>query len=95
MRNVNGQSIPLHNNLGNTADDTRHVSKTLTPLLPAQAEFIDYIMFHGVSEFSESLKLIHDLALYHTDVPFDQNEKAALFNLKILWEGFEQIEKEC
>lgn len=94
MRTQNGQSISLHHP-GTTTDDTRQVSKIRTPLLPAQAAFIDYIMFHGVSEFSKSLKLIHDLALYHTDVPFNDEEKYALFNLKILWEGFEQIEQEC
>lgn len=63
-------------------------------LLPSQIEFLDFIMFHGVSELSKSLKLIHDLALYHSDVPFDKVEKSALFDLKILSEGFEKIASE-
>ncbi|MDR6806041.1 hypothetical protein J2Y45_003233 [Dyadobacter sp. BE34] len=35
--------------------------------------------------------MIHDLALYHSDVPLDQVEKSALFDLKVLWEGFERM----
>jgi hypothetical protein len=34
--------------------------------------------------------MIHDLALYHSDIPFDQAEKSALFDLKVLWEGLEK-----
>jgi hypothetical protein len=29
--------------------------------------------------------------LYHTDVPLDEEEKFALFDLKILWEVFERV----
>ena len=56
--------------------------------------FIDFILFHGVLELSKSLKLIHDLALYHSDISLDTSEKSALFDLKILWENFEQIGNE-
>jgi hypothetical protein len=35
--------------------------------------------------------MIHDLAPYHSDVPFDTAEKTALFDLKVLWEGFERM----
>lgn len=94
MSTQNGQSVCLHGNSVNTAVDTRHVSNIKKSLLPSQAAFVDYIMFHGVGEFSKSLKLIHDLALYHSDVPFNEYEKSALFDLKILWEGFERIGQE-
>lgn len=94
MRTSNGQSVCLNGNSVSTTVDARHVSKIQKSLLPSQAEFLDSIMFHGVSGFSKSLKLIHDLALYHSDVPFDEDEKSALFDLKILWEGFERIGQE-
>ena len=94
MRNTNGQNVCQNGNSANTTVDARHVSKIQKSLLPSQAEFLDYIMFHGVSEFSKSLKLIHDLALYHSDVSFNEDEKSALFDLKILWEGFERIGQE-
>ena len=94
MSTQNGQNVCLNGNSVSTTVDTRHVSKIKKSLLPSQAEFLDYIMFHGVGEFSKSLKMIHNLALYHTDICFDKDEKSALFDLKILWEGFERIGQE-
>jgi hypothetical protein len=70
----------------------KNASKTKVSLSDAQAELIDFILFHGASELSSSLKKIHDLALYHSDVPIDKVEKAALFDLKLLWEQLEQID---
>ncbi len=84
MSTQNGQGVCLNGCSANTAVDTRHVSKS-------QLEFLDYLKFHGLEQLSESLKLIHDLALYHSDVSFNEEEKSALFDLKILWEGFERI----
>jgi hypothetical protein len=43
-------------------------------------------------ELAHSLKMIHDLALYHSDISFDTAEKSALFDLKVLWEGFEKMQ---
>ncbi|KAA6431591.1 hypothetical protein FEM33_25130 [Dyadobacter flavalbus] len=60
----------------------------------SQADFLELVLSHGVMEFSRSLKLIHDLALYHSDISFNKVEKSALFDLKLLWESFEQIERE-
>ncbi|NIJ52748.1 hypothetical protein FHS68_001918 [Dyadobacter arcticus] len=37
--------------------------------------------------------MIHDLALYHSDIPVGNVEKSALFDLKVLWEGFEKMEE--
>lgn len=84
MRNPNGQSTDVIS----TSEDTRHVSE----ISKQQYEFLEYIQFHGVMEFVQSLKLMHDIALYHSDVSFNQEEKKALYDLKILWEGFEQME---
>ena len=91
MRTSNGQSVCLASNQASTTVDTPHVSKIKMSLLPSQADFLDLIMFEGVLELSKSLRLIHDLALYHSDVLFDDGEKSALFNLKVLWEGLDRI----
>ena len=87
MRNVNGHSVCLNGNSASTAVDTRNVSQS-------QLEFLEYLRFYGLGQLSRSLKLIHDLALYHADVPFDEPERSALFDMKVLWEGFERIGRE-
>ncbi len=91
MLHSNGQNVCPNCHSANTAVDTRNVSKINKSLLPSQVEFLDFVMFHGVHELSESLKLIHNMALYHSDLPFDNVEKSALFDLKMLWEGLENI----
>ncbi|MDN5215788.1 hypothetical protein QQ020_27165 [Fulvivirgaceae bacterium BMA12] len=92
MRNTNGQNVCLNDSLLKTVDGSTE-PKVPTPLNASESEFIDYIKFHGIDEFIKSLRMIHDFALYHTDLCFDKEEKSALFDLKILWEGFEQITK--
>lgn len=87
MQHSNGQKVELNGNLVATADDARHVSK----LTPAQVEFIDFVLFHGIEDLCRSLKQVHDWALYHSDIPIDADEKYALFTLKILWEEFERM----
>ena len=93
MQTQNGHRICQNNSSTNTSVDTRQVSENSKPLTPAQIEFIGYVTFHGIDSFIRSLKMIHDFALYHTDLCFDSDEKSALFDLKILWEGFERIEE--
>ena len=55
--------------------------------------FIDNIRFQGIEELVKALKMIHDFALYHTDLCFGTEEKTALFNLKFLWEELEPLKK--
>lgn len=68
-------------------------SKRLHLVNVPEKEFIEHIKFHGINEFIDSLKMIHNFALYHTDLCFDTDEKNAFFNLKVLWEGLEKIEQ--
>ena len=91
MRNSNGSNVCLNCKHSKKVDDSLLFdSKILNPL---EAEFLDYVKFHGIDKFVKSLKMIHDFALYHTDLCFDKDEKSALFDLKILWEGLERITK--
>jgi hypothetical protein len=75
----------------NTADDTQNISKVQVWLTPSQFEFIEFVLFYGASELSKSLKLVHDMALYHSDISINADEKRALFSVKCLWEGVEEI----
>lgn len=64
-----------------TADNTQKVKVWLTP---SQCEFIDFVLFYGASELSKSLRIVHDLALYHSDVAIGVEEKRALFGVRCL-----------
>ncbi len=68
-------------------------TEILKSLNSIEEEFIGNLKFQGIEELVNSLKMIHDFALYHTDLCFDTPEKIALFNLKFLWEGLEQLGK--
>ena len=89
MRNVIGQTACLN---GKNVESVNG-SEILKSLNSVEEEFIGNLKFQGIEELVNSLKMIHDFALYHTDLCFDTPEKIALFNLKFLWEGLEALEK--
>ena len=94
MRNSNGSNVSLDGNHSKKVNSSLLVeSKIPNPLNTSESEFLDFVKFHGIEVFVSSLKMIHDFALYHTDLCFVTEEKNALFNLKILWEGLEQMVK--
>ena len=68
------------------AADTQNAPQAKKNLKDAQEEFLAFITFHGIEELCQSLQLIHDLALYHSYICFDNHEKSALYNVKILSE---------
>ena len=89
IRTSNGQTACLN---GNHVESVNG-SETLKSLNSVEQEFIDNLKFQGIEELVNSLKMTHDFALYHTDLCFDTEEKIALFNLKFLWEGLQQLGK--
>ena len=89
---TNEEGIDLNANSVNPAVDARHGLNVSTPLTQSQAEFWYLVECQGYKELAQSLRMVHDLALYHSDVPFDKAEKSALFDVKVLWEGFEKME---
>lgn len=89
MRNVSGQTACLNGNHEESVND----SEFLKSLNSVEQEFIGSLKFQGIEELVNSLKMIHDIALYHTDLCFDTHEKIALFNLKFLWERLEHLGK--
>lgn len=94
MRNPNGQNGCQNSSSENATVDARQVSRNSKSLSPAQVEFLSMVMFHGVHDLSASLKLVHDIALYHSDYPFEEVEKSALYDVKSLWEELEKMGKE-
>ena len=75
--------------VGLNEPQTYHI-KVLTK---EQVELLEFVSFHGLRDLSASLKMIHNIALYHSDIPFNETEKFALYNLKLLWEGFDHLER--
>jgi hypothetical protein len=93
MRTSNGQGVGSNFHSADKKPDVLYASNVSSPLTTSQADFLYLVECHGCRELSQSLKLIHDLALYHSDVPFGVAEKSALFDLKVLWEGFERMQE--
>ena len=60
-------------------------------LTPAQLELLDYADALDGPDVVKSLKLLHDVVIYHSYEPIDEEEKNALFHLKGLWECIERI----
>lgn len=91
MRTSNGPGVDSNKHSVNTTNDARHASNNSISLTQSQAEFWYLVESQGCKELAHSLRMVHDLALYHSDVPFNTEEKSALFDLKVLWEGFEKM----
>ncbi|WP_439558074.1 hypothetical protein [Dyadobacter sp.] len=95
MRTSNGPGVVSNHLSNNPAVDARHASSIGNQLTKSQAEFWYLIECQGYKELAHSLRTIHDLALYHSNVPFDTAEKSALFDVKVLWEAFEKLGQEA
>lgn len=95
MRTSNGPGVDSNEHSVSPANDARHASNVGDPLTASQAEFWYLVECQGCKELAHSLKMVHDLALYHSDIPFDTVEKSALYDLKVLWEGFEKLGAEA
>jgi hypothetical protein len=91
MRNRKSQNVCPKCNLVSTANDARNVSKTSKLLTSAEVEFLEFFGYLDRPDLVKSLKLIHDLAIYHSNVAFDTEEKTALYDVRILWEKVEEM----
>lgn len=70
---------------------TKSKEHELVPISPAALELIQHLLFVGPDRISRSLEMIHDIALYHSNLPIDQTEKYALLDLKLLMEQLNQL----
>lgn len=90
MLTQNGQNVCLDDNLFKTASGPTE-PKISIYLSSSEAAFIDDLKSQGIGDLVESLRMIHDHALYHTDLCLGAEEKEALYHLKLLWEGLERV----
>ena len=95
LQTSDGKGVDSNEHSVNPTNDARHASNVSTPLTQSQAEFWYLVECQGCKELAHSLKMVHDLALYHSDIPFDTVEKSALFDVKALSEGFKKMSKKA
>ena len=55
-------------------------------LTPAQVQLLEFADALDGPDLVKSLQLVHDMALYHSQYPIDEDEKSALHSAKLLWE---------
>jgi len=60
----------------------------------AQLELLEMVNFNGALEIANGIMLIHDTALYHSDCSIDEEEKTALYQLRLLSDIIKQISRE-
>ena len=76
-------------NCGNA--NAQSVPKISQMLSPAQTQLLDYTDALDGPDLVQSLKLLHNIAVYHSSEPLDEAEKDALYSIKVLWEYIERI----
>ncbi|NDV14886.1 hypothetical protein GO009_02515 [Muricauda sp. TY007] len=91
MRNTEGQGYCPHCKKDITEDKAQSAPKISRMLTPEQVELLEFADYLDGPDLVKSLKLVHDVVLYHSHEPLDEAEKDALFNLKVLWECIEGI----
>jgi len=88
MRNGEGQEKNCPHCSNPNAQSATQPPQMLTP---AQLELLDYADALDGPHLVKSLKLLHDIAVYHSTEPIDEEEKDALYLIKGLWECVEVI----
>ena len=87
MRNTEGQE----NCPKGSSANAKSVPKIPHMLSPAQVQLLDYADALDGPHLVKSLKLLHDIAVYHSTEPIDEEEKDALYLIKGLWECIERV----
>ena len=93
MRNPDGQSpcnckCKASENQSKISEETIDSGDWTQP----QIELLKLIYFHGAQEVAKSLRIVHDIALYHSDFPLDSEEKASLYDVISLSKMLKQVE---
>lgn len=95
MRNTERHECCPHCSKDSAAGDAVPTPKTCQLLSPAQMKLLEYADQLDGPDRVKHLKLLHDVALYHSHGIIDEDEKNALFNAKCLWECIEAIVREA
>lgn len=85
MRNTNGQSpctckCKASENQSKISEETIDSGDWTQP----QIELLKLIYFHGAEHMARSLQIVHDIALYQSEVPLDREEKDSLYDVVAL-----------
>ena len=91
MRNGESQNQCPHCKQEIATDKAQSALKISRELNPAQVQLLEYAHYLDVPDLVTSLKLLHDITIYHSHEPLDEAEKDALFTVKGLWECIEKI----
>ncbi|SNZ00022.1 hypothetical protein [Flagellimonas pacifica] len=91
MLNEKSDKPCLHYSVDIASEDTRDVSRISQLLTPAQVELLNFCNPVDAPDLVKALKLVHNMALYHSDGLIDDPEKVALYWVKGLWECLEEI----
>ncbi|MEO9513185.1 MAG: hypothetical protein ABJN84_03585 [Flavobacteriaceae bacterium] len=91
MSTQNGQNCCPHCKKGSPAEDATSTPKISQMLSPAQIKLLEYANHLDGPDRVKHLKLLHNVALYHSHSIIDEDEKNALFSAKCLWECIEEI----
>jgi len=86
MRNVNGQNVCSKCNANTTDTLSTDKPRTTKLLTSGEVEMLEFLNDLDRPDLVNSLKLIHDCAIYHSFVSLDTEEKTALYDIRILWE---------
>ena len=94
MSTQNGQNQCPHCKVALPAEEAQSAPKISQMLTPAQAELLQIANYLDGPDLVNALKLLHDVVIYHSEIPLDEEEKTALFSVKGLWECIQAIEKD-
>ena len=89
MRNEHGSSGSCSKRSTPHSLDASVASSAPSQSMTAFDEFVH--LYDGPKAFSTALQIVHDLALYHSHSLIDNQEKQALFKIKLLQEFIDQI----
>jgi len=91
MQTSDGRGVGANEHSTNPTNDACHASNFSSTITSAEADILYLIDTQGSRELARSLRMIHDMALYHSDIPFEEPQKSALYDMKLLWEGLEKM----
>lgn len=91
MLHSEGQKLCPHCHVDQSKEVEVLVHKTSRMLSSAQIKLLEYADHLDGPDRVKHLKLLHDVALYHSHGSIDEDEKNALFSAKCLWECIEKI----
>ena len=91
MSTQKGQNRCPQCKMGYTSENQK---KSVQSLSPAQRELLEFTDALDGPDLVQSLKLVHDMALYDSYGLIDGPEKNALYATKCLWECIEAIVKD-